>query len=89
MRLNVYLSVQAEKFLAHLGKTNEKLYQLIKSHLLHLPEVYKGDPFLKGPDCRGVRRHRVGDYRILYRVIQERLIIYVIGIGHRRDVYDR
>lgn len=32
-------------------------------------------------------RLRQGDYRILYRVIDEVLVIDIIKIGHRRDVY--
>ena len=32
-------------------------------------------------------RVRVGDYRILYEVVDERLMIHVIRAGHRRDVY--
>jgi mRNA interferase RelE/StbE len=32
-------------------------------------------------------RARVGDYRILYQVHDDRLLILVIRIGHRRDVY--
>ena len=32
-------------------------------------------------------RVRVGDYRILYEVIDTRLVIQVIRVGHRRDVY--
>jgi mRNA interferase RelE/StbE len=32
-------------------------------------------------------RHRVGDYRIVYRIIDNRLIVLVLAIGHRRDVY--
>lgn len=32
-------------------------------------------------------RIRVGDYRIIYRLEEDRLIILIIKIGHRRDVY--
>ena len=34
-----------------------------------------------------VYRVRVGDYRILYEVIDARLVVHVIRVGHRRDVY--
>jgi len=32
-------------------------------------------------------RIRVGDYRILYTIEDNQLIIYVVKIGHRKDVY--
>lgn len=34
-------------------------------------------------------RVRVGDYRILYAIEDNRLIVLVIDVGHRRDVYRR
>jgi len=34
-------------------------------------------------------RVRVGDYRILYTVADDVLLVVVVTIGHRRDVYDR
>jgi len=40
---------------------------------------------LKGLD--DLLRIRVGEYRIVYRVIDERLVVLVIRVGHRRDVY--
>jgi len=33
-----------------------------------------------------VYRVRVGDYRILYEVIDERLVIQGVRVGHRRNV---
>jgi mRNA interferase RelE/StbE len=35
----------------------------------------------------GLNKLRVGDYRVIYQVIQEELVIVVRAIGHRRDVY--
>jgi len=32
-------------------------------------------------------RYRVGDYRIIAKIEDDRLIILVIEIGHRRDIY--
>jgi mRNA interferase RelE/StbE len=40
---------------------------------------------LQGEDC--VYRVRVGDYRIVYEVLDSVLLIHVVRIGHRREVY--
>jgi len=32
-------------------------------------------------------RVRVGDYRIVYAIEDERLVVWVVRVGHRRDVY--
>jgi len=32
-------------------------------------------------------RVRVGDYRIIYQIEDDRLLIVVIRIGHRREIY--
>lgn len=37
----------------------------------------------------GAFRVRAGDYRVVYEVDDERLIVHVVKVGHRRDVYDR
>ena len=37
----------------------------------------------------GLWRYRVGDYRVICRIEDERLVVLVVRIGHRRDVYDR
>lgn len=35
----------------------------------------------------GLRRLRVGQYRVIYRIQAAQLIVLVIRIGHRRDIY--
>ena len=35
----------------------------------------------------GFLRVRVGDYRIVYQVADDRLVVLVVRIGHRREVY--
>lgn len=37
----------------------------------------------------GLRTWRTGHYRIIYRLIESRIEIIVVAIGHRRDVYKR
>jgi mRNA interferase RelE/StbE len=34
-------------------------------------------------------RVRVGDYRIVYEVLDDRLVVQVVRLGHRRDIYRR
>ena len=46
-----------------------------------------GSP-LKG-GLRGLRRQRVGDYRILYELLDDELIILVVRVAHRRESYRR
>ena len=38
-------------------------------------------------EMRGLWRYRVRDYRVICQLQDERLIVLVVGIGHRRDVY--
>ncbi len=49
------------------------------------------DPRTLGKALRGDRgeiwRYRVGDYRLLCRIEDEVLVVLVVTVGHRRDVY--
>lgn len=50
----------------------------------------KKDPFdgkvLEG-ELKGIRSWRVGEYRILYRILKQELLVLVIKIGNRQGVY--
>ena len=41
---------------------------------------------LAGPFA-GFWRYRVGDYRILARIEDDRLVVLVVKVGHRRGIY--
>jgi mRNA interferase RelE/StbE len=45
----------------------------------------RGSIKLQGED--DLYRIRVGDYRVIYRVGDEELIVLVLRVGHRREVY--
>ncbi len=38
---------------------------------------------------KGLRSWRTGDFRIVYRIVERRVEVLVIAIGHRREVYAR
>ena len=44
-----------------------------------------GSTKLRGEDIAW--RIRVGDYRIVYDIQEDRLIVFVVRIGHRREIY--
>ena len=41
---------------------------------------------LKG-DLRGLRRLRIGDYRVLYELQHGELVVLVVRVAHRREAY--
>jgi mRNA interferase RelE/StbE len=47
-----------------------------------------GAKMLRGGE-HGRWRVRVGDYRIIYTIEDERVVVLILRVAHRRDVYDR
>ena len=43
---------------------------------------------MKG-ELLGLRRVRVGDYRVVYEVLEGALLVLVVRVAHRREVYRR
>ena len=60
----------------------ERLAHAIERLAAH-PELGE---FLKG-EWKGYRKYRTGSYRIIYRIEHSKLIIYIITIDARKDVY--
>jgi mRNA interferase RelE/StbE len=74
----------AKKELANLPKQMQRrIATKIDSLLL---DPYPPDS-KKLKNGNGRYRIRAGDYRVIYRLEDDQLVILVIKIGHRRDVY--
>ena len=82
----VELTSPAQNYLSRLDRpTKERivrvLWQLAENPDSNLVDI---KPL---PGRSGQLRLRIGDYRIIYRIEKDVLIIYVIAIGSRGDVY--
>jgi len=38
-------------------------------------------------ELQGLWRYRIGDYRAICQIEDDRLIVLVLGVGHRRQIY--
>ena len=83
MAYSLQIKRSAAKALAKIKKDDRiRLVEAID----RLREEPNAGGVLKG-EFAGLRRLRVGSYRIVFEVIDEQLVVLVIRVGHRRDVY--
>ncbi|MEY2938466.1 MAG: hypothetical protein RL062_1055 [Bacteroidota bacterium] len=70
-----------------LEKINEPYYSSIKEAIYSLAVNPRptGCKRLKGRDGY---RIRVADYRIIYEIFDDVLLVDVIDLGHRKDIYE-
>ena len=85
MNFSIRIKGSAAKDLQRTGKTD-------RLRIMSAIDRLSDNPFagsaLKG-DLRGLRRIRVGDYRVLYELLNETLVVLVVRVAHRREVYRR
>ena len=75
----------AAKQLKKLGPENgRRIIKILQEKVRHDP--YKHGKILKGA-LREFRRYRIGDFRVLAHIEEERLLILIVRVGNRREVY--
>ena len=82
----MYQVILSKKILKLLITINEPYYSAIKIAIQNLskdprPMGYKK---LKG---KSTYRIRVGDYRVIYDILNEILVVDVVDVGHRKNIY--
>jgi len=86
----MYKLFYSSKALKQLSKFDKQVAKLIVSWLSKNVDNSE-NPYIHGKRLKGnlasFWRYRVGDYRILCNIKDNELIVIVITIGHRKEIY--
>lgn len=63
----------------------ERIIRAIENRLAVAPLDY-GKPLTK--EWKEHRRIRVGDYRVIYKVFDDMVLVLIVEVDHRKDVYE-
>jgi len=86
MAYQVEIKASAVREIAALPKREQRRVVATIEGLADAPRP-EGVRKLTGVD--NTYRVRVGDYRIVYQIRDDVLIVFIVRVGHRKDVYRR
>jgi mRNA interferase RelE/StbE len=72
--------------LASISKSNKEQIRKAIEKKLGTNPIEFGKPLQYS--LKGLRRLRVGDYRIVFKIEEEKKTVLIVKISHRREVYD-
>jgi mRNA interferase RelE/StbE len=82
MTYEVHVAATVAKSLARINKKD-------RLRIAGAIELLAIDPRPPGAKMlRGGERVRIGDYRIVYAIQDQKLVVLVLRVAHRREVYD-
>ena len=86
----MYDLIYDKKYLKSLKKLDIQAQKIItnwiENNLLNCQEPrFSGKP-LTG-NFKGIWRYRIGAYRLLAKIDDDKLIIFAIDVGHRKNIY--
>ncbi len=82
-----YLLDFSKQALKELEKINEPFYSNIKEAISKLTENPRPNGYIK-LNGRDGYKIRIGDYRVIYDIFDTQLIIEIVTLGHRKDIYE-
>ena len=78
----------AVKELARLDKpVARRIVQFLRERVAPLPDPRSLGEVLRGDELGSFWKYRLGDYRVVAEIIDRRVVIIVVRVGHRREVY--
>ena len=89
MRYTVDYDKKANKQLRKMDPSDSRLiYAWIDEHLQGCEDPRAYGKALTG-NRKGYWRYRVGDYRIIAEIQDDRILILITDVGHRREIYKK
>ena len=83
----VEFDVRAAKELIKLGpETKKKIISFLKDRIATADDPRRFGKALTA-NLAGLWRYRIGDYRVICLIQDEKLLVLALKVGHRRQVY--
>ncbi|HLF55191.1 MAG TPA: type II toxin-antitoxin system RelE/ParE family toxin [Candidatus Nanoarchaeia archaeon] len=82
----MYALIYSDAALKQLKKLDKPIQERILSAIERIQ--VRPESFISKLVGRDACKFRVGDYRIILDIMQDRMLILVIEIGHRKNIYN-
>ena len=88
MAWQIEFDPSAAKELAKLDKpTARRIVQFLRERVAPLTDPRSLGEALRGDELGSFWKYRLGDYRVVAEIIDRRVVIIVVRVGHGREVY--
>jgi mRNA interferase RelE/StbE len=88
MASRIELSAEADRELGKLDpQQSKRILNFLRERIARLENPRSIGQALHGSRFGEFWKYRVGDYRLICKIEDDRLLILVLRIGHRREIY--
>jgi len=82
---SILYTSEARSFIGACGKKIKGQLKAAVERIAATPEM--GKRLVQ--ELSGFWSYRSGDYRIIYRVLRSEIVVVIVAIGHRREIYKK
>lgn len=88
MAYSVELAESAERELGKIdAQHRRRILKFLSERVGRLDDPRSIGQALHGSDLGEFWKYRVGDYRLICKIEDQRLLVLVLRVGHRREIY--
>lgn len=69
------------------GEQRKRILKFLQERVAKLENPRSIGQALRGSELGEFWKYRVGDYRLIAKIYDDRVVVLVLRVGHRREVY--